>query len=46
MTTGFAKDQPTGFKNYLENIAIVGVSSTPSSDISQRVSATHNSHDK
>ncbi|EEA22797.1 hypothetical protein TMatcc_001653 [Talaromyces marneffei ATCC 18224] len=24
MATGFAKDQPTGFKNHLENIAVVG----------------------
>lgn len=30
MATGFAKDQLTGFKNHLENIAVVGVSLSPS----------------
>jgi predicted CoA-binding protein len=31
MTQQYAKDQPEGFKNRVENIAIVGVSDEPRS---------------
>lgn len=40
-TTQYAKDQPAGFTNRIEKVAIVGVSQTPSSLQSLLSNTTH-----